>query len=128
MVPLRQYLVHTMALKAHSAFYLVRKQSLLFDRRKSFRCCLARSQEILLLCFLVFYIFHSAHPTGWAKSIWEDIPKKSSCSFGFCPNEGEGGGSCPIFLSPFDKWLIKGVYFLQNANNLNFKLFFWLYS
>ena len=86
-----------MALKAHSAFYLVRKQSLLFDRRKSFRYCLARSQEILLLCFLVFYIFHSAHPTGWAKSIREDIPKKSSCSFGFCPMKERGEGPAQIF-------------------------------
>ena len=29
--------------------------------------------------------------------------KKSSCSFGFCPNEGEGGETCPNFLSPFHK-------------------------
>ena len=29
----------------------------------------------------------------------EGVPKKSCCSFGFCPNEG-GGGPCPNFLSP----------------------------
>ena len=61
------------------------------------------------------------------KSVDEDarISKGSSCSFGFCPNEG-GGGPCPIFLSRFHKlvfWSVKGVYFLQNANNLIFKLF-----
>ena len=97
MVPLRQYLVHTMALKAHSAFYLVRKQSLLFDRRKSFRYCLARSQEILLLCFLVFYIFHSAHPTGWAKSIWEDIPKKTLVLLDFVQMKERGEGPAQFF-------------------------------
>ena len=38
-----------------------------------------------------------------------------------------GGGD---FLAPFQAvhfWSIKGVYFFQNANNLNFKLFFRLY-
>ena len=37
-----------------------------------------------------------------------------------------GGWPCPNFLSPFHKcffWSIKRVYFLQKANNLNFKLF-----
>ena len=41
----------------------------------------------------------------------------------------EGGGS-PIFLALFQEvhyWSIQGVYFLQNASNLNFKLFFRLY-
>ena len=30
----------------------------------------------------------------------DGLPKKSSCSFGFCPNEG-GGGPCPIFCPLF---------------------------
>ena len=41
----------------------------------------------------------------------------------------EGGGS-PIFLAHFQEvhyWSLQGVYFLQNASNLNFKLFFRLY-
>ena len=51
-------------------------------------------------------------------------PEKSSCSFGFCPNEG-GEGPAQIFgtFSEVHYWSIKGVHFLQNANNLNFKLF-----
>ena len=41
-----------------------------------------------------------------------------------------GGGPCPNFLSPFHGWFwsIKGVGFLQNASNLNFKLFFRWYT
>ena len=35
-------------------------------------------------------------------AVRDDIPKKSFCSFGFCPNEGRGG-PCPNFLSPFHK-------------------------
>ena len=45
-------------------------------------------------------------------------------SFGHCPNEG--GEALPKFLVPFQDvhfWSIKGLYFFQNANNLNFKLF-----
>ena len=36
-------------------------------------------------------------------------PKKSSCSFGFCPIEG-GGGPCPNFLSTFHKLYILGQF------------------
>ena len=36
------------------------------------------------------------------------------------------GGGCTNFLSHFQE-VNKGVYFFQNANNLNFKLFFRLY-
>ena len=61
-------------------------------------------------------------------SIREGFMKKIICSFGFCPNEGEER-PCPKFLSPFHKCIqcmsLKGVYFLQNDNNLNFKLFFY---
>ena len=39
----------------------------------------------------------------------EGLPKKSSCSFGFCPNEG-GGGPCPNFLSTFHKLFILGQF------------------
>ena len=59
----------------------------------------------------------------------EGFPKKSCCSFGFCPNEG--GRALPKFFVTFSEmhfWSIKGVYFLQNANNLSFKLFFMLYT
>ena len=35
------------------------------------------------------------------------------------------GGEGPAhFFSPFHKCIFGGVYFLQSANNLNFKLFF----
>ena len=37
-----------------------------------------------------------------------------------------GGRALPIFLDTFSQvlfWPIKGVYFLKNANNLNFKVF-----
>ena len=37
----------------------------------------------------------------------EGFPKKSSCSFGFCPNEE--GGPCPNFLSTFHKLYIYWV-------------------
>ena len=49
--------------------------------------------------------------------------RKRMHSFGFCPNEG--GRALHNFWHLL--WVhfcsIKGVYFLQNANNLNFKLF-----
>ena len=58
----------------------------------------------------------------------EDIPNKCCCSFGFCPIEG-GGGPCSNFLASLVHfWSIKRVYFLQNANNLNFELFLRLYT
>merc|ERR1712004_676902 len=39
------------------------------------------------------------------------------------------GGICPIFFANFfiSVFLAKGVYFLQNANTLNFELLFRLY-
>ena len=44
---------------------------------------------------------------------------------------GRGAGHCPIFLAPFQtivkKKEKKGVYFLQNTSNLNFKLFYVVY-
>ena len=45
------------------------------------------------------------------KSVDEDarISKGSSCSFGFCPNEG-GGGPCPNFLSTCHKLYILGQF------------------
>ena len=52
--------------------------------------------------------------------------RKNCCSFGFCPNQG-GGRALPKFFGSFSLvhfWSIKGVCFLQNANNLNFTLFF----
>ena len=40
----------------------------------------------------------------------------------------EGGRALPKFVAPFHKsifvYIVKSVYFLQNANDLNFKLFF----
>ena len=50
-------------------------------------------------------------------------PEKSSCSFGFCPNEGQDLPKFFVHFSLVHFWSIKGVYFLQNANNFNFKLF-----
>ena len=61
------------------------------------------------------------HANYLALSLREDVPKKAA--------EGGRGGPCPNFLSPFYSvhfWSIKGVPFLQNANNLNFKLFFYV--
>ena len=55
--------------------------------------------------------------TFWMGTVREVITRKKNwCSFVFCPNEGVGEG--PAFL------VTKGVYFFQNANNLNFKVFF----
>ena len=54
----------------------------------------------------------------------DGFTKKSCCSFGFCPNEG--GGVLPNFFATFlwvQFWSIKGVYFLQNDNNLISQLF-----
>ena len=65
--------------------------------------------------------------TDWVR---ECFRKKSCCSFGLCPNEG-AGRALPKFFVTFSSvhfWSIKGVYFLQNANNLNFKLFLRLYT
>ena len=42
-------------------------------------------------------------------SLREGFTKKSSCSLGFCPNEG-GGGPCPNFLSTFHKLYILGQF------------------
>ena len=63
--------------------------------------------------------------TSFMLVIREDIPKKCCCSFGFCSNEG-GERALPNSFVTFSKvhfWSKKGVYFLQNANNLNFQLF-----
>ena len=49
----------------------------------------------------------------------DGILRKNCCSFGFF--QMRGGLPAQIFLSLF--WPIKGVYFLQNANNLKFKMF-----
>ena len=48
--------------------------------------------------------------SGWSGGLGEGFTKKSSCSFGFFPNEG-GGGPCPNFLSHFEEvhfWSLKG--------------------
>ena len=47
-------------------------------------------------------------------NIRDGLARKNCCSFGFCFNEG---GAAPAFL------VNKGVYFLQNANNFNSKLY-----
>ena len=59
------------------------------------------------------------------KTVREGFPKKSCCSFGFCPDEG-GALHAQIFWHLFLRAFF--VYFLQNANNLNFRLFFRLYT
>ena len=41
---------------------------------------------------------------------WGRFPEKSSCSFGFCPNEGGRGGPCPNFSSAFHKLYIMGQF------------------
>ena len=46
--------------------------------------------------------------------IRDGFRRKNCCSFGFCPIER--GGALPNFFVHF--WSIKGIYFLQNANNL----------
>ena len=41
-------------------------------------------------------------PSGWNLWLREGFPKKSSCSFGFCPNEGGEGPAqicCPLFTN-----------------------------
>ena len=51
--------------------------------------------------------------------------KKTAVLLDFVQMRGAGEGPAQ-FLSQFEEvhfWSIKGVYFLQNANNLNFKLF-----
>ena len=55
----------------------------------------------------------------------EDVPKKAAVLLDFVQIKG-GGRACPTFFNTFSYvhfWSIKGVYFLQNANNLNLKLF-----
>ena len=42
-------------------------------------------------------------------TIREGFTKKSRCSFGFCPNQGEGG-PCPNFLSTFHKLYMLGQF------------------
>ena len=69
--------------------------------------------------FCQFYSLHY-HVHSAFVVLREGILRKNCCSFGFCPNEGVGGGPCPIFFGTFSKahfWSIKGVYFFQNANN-----------
>ena len=46
---------------------------------------------------------------GLEPLIRDGFPKKSSCSFGFCTNEG-GAGPCPNFLSTFHKLCILGQF------------------
>ena len=57
----------------------------------------------------------------------EGLLRKKCCSFGFCPNEG---GAAYIFWNLFlSAYLVNErslfyQFLLQNANSLNFKLFF----
>ena len=56
------------------------------------------------------------------------FPDKKMHIFGFCSHEG--GGALPKCFGTFSRGaflVTKGVYFFQNANNFNFKLFFRLY-
>ena len=42
----------------------------------------------------------------FAMIIYRDVLlRKNCCSFGCCPNEGERGGPCPNFLSPFYEYI-----------------------
>ena len=54
-------------------------------------------------------------------------PQTKMFSFWHCPKRG---GSCPnlgVLFQGVHFWSIKGVYFFQNANNLNFELVFRLF-
>ena len=47
---------------------------------------------------------------SYQKQKREGLPKKNSCSFGFCPNEGGRGGPCPNFSYAFHKLYILGQF------------------
>ena len=57
--------------------------------------------------FTVGY-FNKFHLCGLSIGVKRRFPEKSSCSFGFCPDEG--GGPCPNFLSTFHKLYILGQF------------------
>ena len=60
----------------------------------------------------------------WHPTIREGLQRKNCCSFGFCPNE-RGVGPAQIFWHRFiSEFLVNKRSFFQNANNLNFNLFF----
>ena len=64
---------------------------------------------------------------NWIKWVREGVNEKKTFSFGHCPNDGGGVYPCSIFLALFLEvhfWSIKRVYFLKNANVLNFLQFF----
>ena len=75
-------------------------------------------------CLLTSLILGSYYKLNW--------PKRASAVYWLLGTllypwgEGPAQNFCHLFISAF--WSIKGVYFLQNANNLNFKLFFRLYT
>ena len=67
----------------------------------------------------------SSHGCNWRWPLEKTSMKKKTFSFGHCPNEEGGRGvyKCLIFLAIFQEvhfWSIKRVYFLKNANVLNF--------
>ena len=60
------------------------------------------------------------------------VPEKSCCTFGFFPNEGEGGEEghaqifCHLLISAF--LINERSLFPPKCHKLNFKLFFRLYT
>ena len=62
------------------------------------------------LSSLLFSCPSRSIPTYLTDWVSESSKKKSSCSFGFCPNEGGRGGPCPNFSSAFHKLYIMGQF------------------
>ena len=88
--------------------------------------CTRHILQVITLIYVMFDLFN-ATSMGWNEKrlLLGKTSQKKLLFFGFCPNEG-GRGRCPNFLAPIHKvhfWSIKGAFSLQNALNLNFKLF-----
>ena len=68
----------------------------------SYLNCNLQYNHICILCAGARYLRKGLVITTLVKKIRDGFTKKSSCSFGFFPNEG-GGGPCQNFLSTFHK-------------------------
>ena len=77
------------------------------DNWRPFPFCNLSCTILNLLCSMkifdnIWNYLKYLHANYLALSLREDIPKRSSCSFGFCPNEGGEGPAqtfCPLFTN-----------------------------
>ena len=67
-----------------------------------------------IACMMVQWFKSLAQNIGWDEIVstegahWEVLPKKSSCSFGFCPIEVGGGKALPKFFVHFSQTVYIG--------------------